>query len=154
MDIHAKLESLGLKLPAAPVPAGVYVPAVTAGDLVIISGQLPMVAGELIATGPVPSACCLEDAQQGARQCALNGLAVLDAQIGGDWDRLVRIVRLGGFVCSDDGFTDQPKVINGASELLGALLDDRGVHARAAVGANALPLGASVEIEMMAQIKT
>jgi enamine deaminase RidA (YjgF/YER057c/UK114 family) len=154
MDIHAQLKSLGLTLPLAPEPAGVYVPAVTASDLVVISGQLPLVEGQLICTGPVPSACSLEQAQEGARQCVLNGLAVLDAQLSGDWDRFVRMVRLGGFVCSDNDFTGQSKVINGGSDLLGSVLGDAGRHARAAVGVNALPLGASVEIELMALIKT
>ncbi len=153
MDIHAKLGELGLMLPAAPAPAGIYVPAVTSGGQVFISGQLPFADGELVSGGPVPSAASLEQAQQAARQCVLNAVAILDAELGGDWDRFERMIRLGAFVCSDDGFSDQPKVANGASELLGEVFADAGRHARAAVGVNALPLGATVEIEFVATIK-
>ncbi len=153
MDLIAKLKSLGLELPAAPKPVAVYVPAVRTGNLVVISGQLPFKDGKLLATGPVPSKVSLEAAQHAARQCALNALAVVGDQIAGDWSRLVRIVRLGVFVASDDAFTDQPKVANGASELIGELLGEPGRHARAAVGVNTLPLGATVEVEMMAEVR-
>ena len=153
MDIHAKLKSLDLPLPPAPKPVAAYVPAVRTGNLVFVSGQLPMRDGKLMATGPVPSAVKLDDAQLAARQCALNALAILDEQLSGDWSRLVRIVRLGVFVSSDDAFTDQPKVANGASEFLGQLLGDAGRHARAAVGVNVLPLGATVEVELIAEVR-
>lgn len=153
MDIHAKLTALGLKLPAAPKPVASYVPAVRAGDLVFVSGQLPMSEGKLMAKGPVPSAVSLEEGQAAARQCALNALAILGDQIGGDWSRLVRIVRLGVFVSSDNGFTDQPKVANGASDLLGQIFGAAGQHARAAVGVNTLPLGATVEVELIVQVR-
>jgi enamine deaminase RidA (YjgF/YER057c/UK114 family) len=112
-----------------------------------------MSEGRLLAVGPVPSAVTLEQAQQCARQCALNALAIIDAQLAGDWSRFVRIVRLGAFVCSDNGFTDQAKVANGASEFLGQLLGPAGQHARAAVGVNTLPLGACVEIELLVEVK-
>jgi enamine deaminase RidA (YjgF/YER057c/UK114 family) len=153
MDIHAKLASLNLKLPAAPKPVAVYVPAVRTGNLIYVSGQLPMSEGQLIANGPAPSAVSLEQAQAAARQCALNALAIVGDQIGGDWSRLVRIVRLAVFVASDNSFTDQPKVANGASELLGQVFGDAGKHARAAVGVNVLPLGASVEVEMIVEVR-
>ena len=123
------------------------------GNLVFISGQLPFKDGQLTATGPVPSACSIEAAQAAARQCILNGLAVLGDQLGGDFGRVVRIVRVGAFVQSDDGFTEQPKVANGGSELLQQLFGEQGRHARAAVGTNALPLGASVEIELLVEVR-
>jgi enamine deaminase RidA (YjgF/YER057c/UK114 family) len=153
MDIHVKLASLGLALPAAPKPVAAYVPAVRSGNLVFVSGQLPMKDGSLLATGPVPSACSLEVGMAAARQCVLNGLAVLGDQLGGDFSRVVRVVRVGAFVQSDAGWTEQPKVANGGSELLQQLFGEAGRHARAAVGTNALPLGASVEIEMVVEVR-
>lgn len=153
MDIHAKLAELGLSLPAAPKPVAAYVPAVRSGNLVFVSGQLPMKDGQLTATGPVPSKCSLEAANAAARQCVLNGLAVLGDQIGGDFSRVVRVVRVGAFVQSDDGWTEQPKVANGGSELLQQVFGEAGRHARAAVGTNALPLGASVEVELLVEVR-
>ncbi|MFO0961913.1 MAG: RidA family protein [Phycisphaerales bacterium] len=153
MSFQQQLASLGLTLPAAPKPVAAYIPAVRSGNLVFISGQLPFKDGQLTATGPVPSACSVEAAQAAARQCILNGLAVLGDQIGGDFSRVVRVVRVGAFVQSDNGFTEQPKVANGASELLQQLFGESGRHARAAVGTNALPLGASVEVELLVEVK-
>lgn len=147
------LSQLGLSLPQAPKPVASYIPAVRTGNLIFISGQLPFRDGKLLSTGPVPSAVSVEAAQEAARQCILNGLAVLGDQIGGDFSRVVRVVRVGAFVCSDTGFTDQPKVANGGSELLQALFGESGRHARAAVGTNALPLGASVEIELLVEVR-
>jgi enamine deaminase RidA (YjgF/YER057c/UK114 family) len=109
--------------------------------------------GALIATGPVPSACSIDLARECARQCILNALAVVGDQLGGDLSRVVRIVRVGAFVQSDDGFTEQPKVANGASELLQQVFGEAGRHARAAVGTNALPLGASVEIDLVVEVR-
>jgi len=153
MDIRAKLASMNLSLPDAPKPVAAYVPAVRVGDLVVLSGQLPFASGKLLCTGRVPSQVSVEQAAQAARQCALNALAVLGAEVGGDWGRVVRIVRLGVFVASDNDFSEQPKVANGASELMVALFGDAGRHARAAVGTNALPLGAPVELELTAQVR-
>lgn len=153
MSIESKLAELGLVLPAAPKPVAAYVPCVRTGNLVVISGQLPFAAGQLLAVGRVPSKVDLDQAQECARQCVLNGLAVLKAEIAGDWSRLVRVVRIGAFVQSDDGYGGQPQVANGASELLVKLLGDAGKHARAAVGVNALPLDAPVEIEFTFEIK-
>lgn len=153
MDIHAKLAELGLSLPQAPKPIAAYVPAVRSGNLVFVSGQLPMKDGQLLATGPVPSKCSPESAHAAARQCVLNGLAVLGDQVGGDFSRVVRVVRVGAFVQSDDGWTEQPKVANGGSELLQQVFGEAGRHARAAVGTNALPLGASVEIELLVEVR-
>ena len=153
MSFHQQLSALGLALPPAPKPVASYVPAVRSGNLVFVSGQLPMKDGQLTATGPVPSKCSLESAQAAARQCVLNGLAVLGDQIGGDFSRVVRIVRVGAFVQSDDGWTEQPKVANGGSELLQQLFGEAGRHARAAVGTNALPLGASVDVELLVEVR-
>jgi len=153
MDPHAALAELGLTLPAAPKPVAAYVPAVRSGNLIYVSGQLPFRDGALTVTGPVPSACSIELAQDAARQCVLNGLAVVADQLGGDLSRVVRVVRVGAFVQSDVGFTEQPKVANGASELLQRIFGEAGRHARAAVGTNALPLGASVEVEFLFEVR-
>ncbi len=150
--IMSRLEQLGIALPDAPAPVAAYIPFVRTGNLLYISGQVPFRDGELIARGPVPSAVSVEQATDAARQCVLNGLAVVADALEGDLDRLDRIVRLGVFVASDPGFTDQPMVANGASELLVEILGEAGRHARAAVGSVSLPLGATVEVEMIAQV--
>lgn len=152
-SLHDNLAALELSLPVAPKPIASYVPAVRTGDLVIVSGQLPMVDGELACTGFVPGDVSVDDAQDAARRCVLNGLAALGALIEGDYDRLVRVVRVGVFVQSDPGFTDQALVANGASNFLQELLGENGRHARAAVGCNALPLGAPVEIEFTFEVR-
>lgn len=146
-----RLKVLGLSLPPAPKPVAAYIPFVRTGNLVYISGQLPFQDGKLIATGSVPSATSIEAASAAARQAVLNGLAVL-ADAAGGLDRVRKIVRVGVFVCSDAGFTEQPKVANGASELLQQIFGEAGRHARAAVGNIALPMGASVEVELLAEI--
>lgn len=151
--IAARLAELGIVLPAAPKPVAAYVPAVRTGNLVVVSGQLPFAGGSLAATGPVPSKVGLEAAQAAARQCVLNGLAILSDVLGGDLDRVERIVRIGVFVQSDAGYGDQPKVANGASEFLQQVFGERGRHARAAVGTNALPLDASVEVEFLVEVR-
>ena len=149
-DIHARLERLGIELPVAPTPLASYVPAasVHSGSIVLISGQIPIIDGSLMATGHVPNDVSIEQAQACARQCVLNGLAALRDEIG-DLERLRRVVRLGGFVAAPPDFTDHPTVINGASDLLVELLGDDGRHARAAVGVSSLPRGVPVEIEFM-----
>jgi enamine deaminase RidA (YjgF/YER057c/UK114 family) len=150
--IDRRFEELGIVLPEAPKPVAAYVPAVRSGRLIFVAGQIPMADGELLATGPVPTATRLEDAQRAARRCALNGLAIVADMLDGDLDRVRRIVRLGIFVASDPSFTDQPKVGNGASELMHEIFGEAGRHARAAVGCIALPLGASVEVEMTVEV--
>lgn len=153
MDMQAKLQSLGLTLPAAPKPVATYVPAVRTGNLIYVSGQLPMRSGELIAKGKVPTDLSVEQAQGAAQQCALNGLAIVGDMLGGDFGRVVRIVRVGAFVQSADDFAGQPQVANGASNLLGELFGEAGRHARAAVGVNALPLNAAVEVELLVEVR-
>ena len=149
-DLMFQLDRLGLTLPEPAKPVASYVPSalIASGCQVLISGQIPMRKGVLIAEGTVPGAVSLEKAQECARQCVLNGLAALKAEIG-SFDRLRRVVRLGVFVACEPGFYDQPKVANGASDLLVELLGDAGKHARAAIGCSALPLNAPVEIEFL-----
>lgn len=152
MDIAGKLASLGWKLPQAPKPVGSYVPAVITGNLLFISGQLPMSEGKLLATGTVPSSVDLETAQKAAAQCAVNALAIVAAELNNDWSRIVRVIRMGVFVQCDPDFHDQAKVANGASELLSAVFGDRGRHARVTVGTNSLPLNSPVEAEFLFEI--
>ncbi len=152
MSVETKLANLGLSLPTPPKPVAAYIPCIRTGNLVVVSGQLPMAAGKLLATGPVPSVVDLEQAQECARQCVLNGLAILKAELDGDWSGLVKVVRVGVFVQSDAGFAEQPQVANGASQLLVDVLGDAGRHARAAVGVNALPLNAPVEVEFTFEV--
>lgn len=147
----SRLAALGLSLPHAPKPVAAYVPSSRSGHLVFVSGQLPMKDGVMVAKGAVPSQVSLETAAAAARQAALNGIAVL-ADAAGGIDRIKRILRVGVFVCSDAGFVDQPKVANGASELLQQVFGEEGRHARAAVGNIALPLGACVEVELLAEV--
>ena len=148
-----RLKQLGIELPPAPKPVAAYIPAQRTGNLVYTAGQIPFKDGELIATGPVPSKVALEEAQAAARQCGLNAIAILADQLDGNLDRVKQIVRLGVFVCSDPGFTDQPKVANGASELFGEVFGEKGRHSRAAVGSVGLPLGATVEVEVIAEVE-
>jgi enamine deaminase RidA (YjgF/YER057c/UK114 family) len=153
MNIPERLKQLGWTLPPAPKPIAAYVPCVRSGNLLFVSGQLPMRDGQLIARGRVPSAVSLEQAQQGAAQCAVNALAIVGEEIAGDFGRIARVVRIGVFVQSDDSFHDQAKVANGASELLQQLFGDIGRHSRAAVGTNALPLDAAVEVEFLFELR-
>ncbi|MFC5381946.1 RidA family protein [Aquipuribacter nitratireducens] len=148
-----RLAQLGLELPATPAPLAAYVPAVRSGDLVYTSGQLPMVDGALPKTGVVGDEAVdvtPEEAAALARRCALNALAAVASVV--DLDSVVRVVKVTGFVASAPGFTAQPVVVNGASELLGQVFGDSGRHARSAVGVSALPLGAPVEVEVVVQV--
>ena len=148
--IADRLAELGLRLPALAAPAGVYIPAVVSGNLVFTSGQLPFTAGALPATGKVVTAVSAEDAKGYAATCVLNALAAVQFAIG-SLDRVTRVVKVVGFVASDPSFTGQPGVINGASELLGEIFGDAGVHARSAVGVAVLPLDSPVEVELIVE---
>lgn len=141
------LNRLGIVLPDAPAPAANYVPYVVAGNLVFVSGQLPLVDGKLSVTGHVGKDVTTSEAVQQARLCAINLLAQLKAACGDDLSRVRQVVKLGGFVACTDSFTDQPEVINGASDLMVEVFGDAGRHARFAVGANTLPRGTCVEVE-------
>ena len=150
--IETKLASLGITLPDAPAPAANYVPYVTVGDMVYVSGQISNGADGLV-KGRLGDDMTTPDGASAAKLCAISLLAQLKAACGGDIDRLVRVVKLTGFVNSTADFVDQPKVINGASDFLVEALGDAGRHARSAVSAAALPLGVAVEIEAIFQIK-
>jgi enamine deaminase RidA (YjgF/YER057c/UK114 family) len=145
-----RLAELGLELPPAARPVAAYIPAVQTGNHVYVSGQVPVANGELLASGKVGAEVSPETAKQLAARCALNGLAAIDALVG--LDRVVRVVKVVGFVASAPGFTGQPGVINGASEFLASVFGEPGKHARSAVGVAELPLGAPVEVEMIVEI--
>jgi enamine deaminase RidA (YjgF/YER057c/UK114 family) len=147
---RARLRELGLELPEVVAPVAAYLPAVQTGNYVYVSGQVPMVDGQLAATGKVGDGVSLENARQLARTCALNALAAIDALVG--LERVVKVVKLVGFVASAPGFNGQPAVVNGASELFGAVFGEAGHHARSAVGVAELPLGAPVEVEVIVEV--
>jgi len=149
--IETKLAEMGVTLPDAPAPAANYVPFVVTGNTVYVSGQISQNADGLM-TGKLGDGVSVEDGAAAAQACAISLLAQLKAACGGDIERLVRVVKLVGFVNSTADFTDQPKVINGASDFLVAALGDRGRHARSAVSAASLPLGVTVEIEGIFEI--
>ena len=150
-QIEARLADLGIELPTVVPPVAAYIPAIVSGSLVYTSGQLPMVSGALPATGKVGDGHGLvpaADARDYARISALNGLAAIKAVIG-SLDRITQVVKVTGFVASDPSFTGQPGVINGASEVLGEIFGEIGVHARSAVGVAVLPLDSPVEVELI-----
>lgn len=146
-----RLAELGIALPSVAAPVAAYVPAVRSGNHVYTSGQLPFVDGKLALTGKLGAGVSDEDAKAAARTCALNALAAIDALVG--IDNVVRVVKVVGFVASAEGFTGQPGVINGASEFLGEVLGDAGIHARSAVGVAELPLGSPVEVELIVEVR-
>lgn len=160
MGAADRLAELGLELPTVAAPVAAYVPAVRSGSTVYVSGQLPFVAGALPATGKVGAGVSAEDATAYARTCALNALAAVAALVedeggpsGADaLDRIVRVVKVGGFVAVDPSFTAIPGVVNGASTLLHDVLGGAGIHARSAVGVAALPLDSPVEVELVVEV--
>lgn len=152
MSYEAKLKEMGLELPEAPKPVAAYVPAVKINGFVYTSGQIPFVNGELKYKGKVGGGVSEADGYEAAKVCALNCLSVVKAQIG-SLDKIERVVKVVGFVNSAAGFNMQPKVINGASELIGQIFGDAGQHARSAVGVNELPLDSAVEVEMIVKVK-
>jgi enamine deaminase RidA (YjgF/YER057c/UK114 family) len=147
----ARLAELGIRLPPVSAPVAAYVPAVRSGSFVFTSGQLPFVDGGLRRTGKVGGSVDAEAAAADAKVCALNALAAIDDLVG--LDSIVRIVKVVGFVASVEGFTGQPRVVNGASELLGRIFGEAGQHARSAVGVAELPLGAPVEVELTVEVR-
>ena len=148
--IENRLAELGITIPQIVKPLASYVPAVITGNLVYTAGQLPMVDGSMPAVGKVGAEVSAEEGKVLARTCALNALAAVQGAIG-SLDRVTRIVKVVGFVASDPSFTGQPGVVNGASELLGEVFGDAGVHARSAVGVGVLPLNAPVEVELIVE---
>jgi enamine deaminase RidA (YjgF/YER057c/UK114 family) len=146
-NIEARIAELGIQLPNAAPPAGAYVPFVISGNLVFVAGQITLWNGELRYRGRLGDGLTVDDGYAAARLCGLNLIAQAREACGGDLDRVERVVRLGGFVNCTADFTDHPKVINGASDLMAEVFGDAGRHARAAVGAPSLPLGVAVEVE-------
>lgn len=146
-----RLEEMGLTIPEVPKPVAAYVPAVRSGQQVFTSGQLPMRAGELMAVGKVGGEVTAEEAYACAQQCALNAIAAVRSVVG-DLSAVKRVVKVVAFVASTPDFTGQPQVANGASELLGEVFGDAGIHARSAVGVPALPLDAPVEVEILVEV--
>ncbi|MFG2181085.1 RidA family protein [Streptomyces abikoensis] len=149
--VEARIAELGLTLPDVVPPLATYQPAVRSGSYVHTAGQLPMVDGAIPVTGKVGAEVSPEQAKELAARCALNGLAAVKSVIG-DLDKIVRVVKVVGFVASAPDFTGQPGVLNGASELLGEILGEKGVHARSAVGVAVLPLDAPVEVEFLVEV--
>jgi enamine deaminase RidA (YjgF/YER057c/UK114 family) len=149
--VEQKIAELGLSLPESSKPLAAYIPAVQTGNLVFTSGQLPMRDGQLLRTGKVGKEVSPEDAKALAETCALNALAAIKTAIG-DLDKIQRVVKVVGFVASAPDFTGQPSVVNGASEFLGRVFGDNGIHARSAVGVAVLPLDAPVEVELIVEI--
>lgn len=152
MDIKAKLSALGFDLPDAPAPAANYVPWVISGSQLIISGQISQMDGQML-TGKLGQDVDVEGGQHAARYCAVSILAQANAAMKGDWSRIKRLLRLGGFVNATPDFADHPAVINGASDLMVAVLGEAGAHARAAVGCASLPFNVSVEIDAIFEIE-
>lgn len=153
MSIKQKLAKLGISIEMVPPVIANYVGFQVIDNLVIISGQLPLKEGQVAIKGKVGADVTLEQAQEAARLCGINILSQLNTACGGDLSKVERCIRLGGFVNCTSDYTDQPKVINGASDLMVAVFGEAGRHARAAVGVNALPLGAAVEVEAMFMLK-
>jgi enamine deaminase RidA (YjgF/YER057c/UK114 family) len=146
--LRQRLHALGFELPSPPQPVGAYVPALQIGNLVFTSGQLPLWEGNLKYRGKLGQEVSIEEGKEAAALCVLNALSVIEALIG-NLEKIKQIVRVVGYVASSDGFTAQPQVINGASELLLHLFGESGKHVRVAVGVKELPLGAPVEVELL-----
>jgi enamine deaminase RidA (YjgF/YER057c/UK114 family) len=151
MSAEDRLKELGIELPPAPQPLASYVPVSVSGGFAFVAGQVPMAEGKPLVTGKLGDNIDVATGADAARRCALQALAALRFELG-SLDRVSRIVRLGVFVASASGFTDQPKVANGASDLLAEVFGESGRHARIAVGVSELPLGAPVEVEVLAEI--
>ena len=152
MNLEQSLADLGYELPSVAAPAANYVPYVISGAHLFVSGQIPFLNGETMHLGRLGADLSVEQGAEAARACALNILAQVNEAVGGDWSRVVRCVKLGGFVNCTPDFTGQPKVINGASDLIGQVMGDAGKHARFAVGAPGLPLGVAVEIDAVFEL--
>ena len=151
--IEDKLRELSIELPTPPSPAGSYIPVVTTGNLAFVSGQIPMREGKVVFEGKVPEQQSLESARDAAKICIINGLAQLKANLG-SLDKITKFVRISGFVNSNPEFTEQPKVINAASDLLVEIFGDMAKHSRIAVGVASLPLNSTVEIDMVVEFST
>ncbi len=150
--IEDKIKELGYTLPETAKPLAAYIPAIKTGEFVYTSGQVPVVGGELKYKGKIGADLSVEDGQKAAIICALNGLSAIKGVVG-DLNKIEQIIKVTVFVNSANGFTDQPKVANGASEFLGSVFGDAGIHTRSAVGVSELPINSAVEIEMIVKVK-
>ena len=148
--IEEKLKELGIEIPTPPNPAGSYIPVVTTGNLAFVSGQIPMKEGKVVFEGKVPENQSVDSARDAAKICIINGLAQLKANLG-SLDKITKFVRISGFVNSNPNFTEQPKVINAASDLLVEVFGDMAKHSRIAVGVASLPLNSTVEVDMIVE---
>jgi enamine deaminase RidA (YjgF/YER057c/UK114 family) len=146
-----RLQALGITLPSPPKPAGSYVPVVITGKMVFVSGQIPIQDGKIIYAGKVTKDLSIEEAQKASRLCVINALAQLKSELG-SLDKISKIIRVSGFVNSPPDFSEQPKVVNGASDLLFEIFGSKGQHTRIAVGVSSLPLNSAVEIDLIAEI--
>jgi enamine deaminase RidA (YjgF/YER057c/UK114 family) len=151
--VATKLTDMGIELPVVSLPAANYIPTQVIGNSLIVSGQLPMKDGKPQFIGKVGREFSIEEGQECARLCGVNILAHVKNAVGGDWSKVVKLVRLGIFVNAPDDFTDHPKVANGVSDMMVALFGENGKHARAAVGVSGLPFGVAVEVEALFEIK-
>ena len=152
MSAEARIAELGLELPPAPAPVASYVPVVVSGSLAFVAGQIPLAEGRLMWSGKLGAGLDVEEGSRAARRCAMQALSVLRDALG-SLDRVRRVVKVTVWVASAEGFTDQPKVANGASDLLAEVFGEAGRHARASVGAPELPLGSPVEVELIAEVE-
>ncbi|MHA1723188.1 MAG: RidA family protein [Candidatus Baldrarchaeia archaeon] len=152
MSVEKKLESLGLSLPKPPKPVAAYIPAVKTGNVIFISGQIPVVEGKVRYKGKVGQDISVEEGYEAAKICALNALSIIK-DIVGSLDKVKRIVRIVGYVNCTEDFEEPHKVVNGASEFLVKIFGEKGRHARLALGSNALPLGAAIELEMIVEVE-
>jgi enamine deaminase RidA (YjgF/YER057c/UK114 family) len=153
MSFEARIKELGLIIPEPPKPAGRFVPAVQVGNLIFVSGQIPAISGKLFAKGKLGRDLSIEQGQEAARQALLNVLAAIRSTTG-TLDTVKRIVKLNGWIASAEGFNSQPQVVDGASLLLEEIFGEAGKHARAAIGVAELPLGAPVELELIAEVQS
>ena len=149
--IEKRLKELGIIIPNAPKPAGSYIPVVLSGKLAFVSGQIPIKDGQVVYQGKVGDTQSIDNAQEAAKLCVINGLAQIEAYCG-TLDNLEKIIKISGFVNSIKDFTEHPKVINAASDLLMKIFDEKGRHSRIAIGVSSLPLNATVEIDMVVEI--
>jgi len=149
--IEERLVELGITLPVPPKPAGSYIPVIKTGNLLFVSGQIPMKEGKVVFQGKVPTDISMEDAQKASKLCIINALAQLKAEIG-TLDKISKIVKVSGFVNSSQDFVEQPKIINAASDLLFEIFGDKGKHSRVAVSVASLPLNSTVEIDLIAEV--
>ncbi len=149
--IEEKLQSLNISLPTPPKPAGSYIPVVVSKSWAFVSGQIPIKDGKVAFIGKVPTSQSIENAQKAAKLCAINALAQLKAELG-DLDKIKKIIKVSGFVNSEQNFSEHPKVINAASDFLYDVFGEKGKHSRIAIGANSLPLDSTVELDMIVEI--